>query len=73
MFGKQGKAGKAPTSTAIMGKKNAGKVVGAGGVKQGTLSKGTKGNTNKLKERIRSWQQRNQKLQKSLSRRVKLP
>ena len=49
MFGKQGKAGKAPTSTAIMGKKNAGKVIGAGGVKQGTLSKGTKGNNNKLK------------------------
>ena len=49
MFGKLGKAGKATTSTAIMGKKNKGGVIGAGGVKQGTLSKGTKGNTNKLK------------------------
>jgi hypothetical protein len=49
MFGKQGKAAKAPTSTAMSAKKNSGKTVGAGGVKQGTLSKGTKGNTNKLK------------------------
>jgi len=49
MFGKQGKAGKAPTSTAIMGKKNKGGVIGGGMVKQGVLSKGTKGNTNKLK------------------------
>jgi len=49
MFGKQGKSAKAPTSTAIMGKKNGGKVVGGGMVKQGTLSKGTKGNNNKLK------------------------
>jgi hypothetical protein len=49
MFGKQGKAAKANTSTPIMGKKPAGKVVGGGMVKQGTLSKGTKGNSNKLK------------------------
>ena len=49
MFGKQGKAAKAPTSTAMPAKKNAGKVVGGGMVKQGVLSKGTKGNTNKLK------------------------
>jgi hypothetical protein len=49
MFGKQGKAGKAPTSTAIMGKKNAGKVVGGGMVKQGVTPKGIKGNNNKLK------------------------
>jgi cytochrome c-type biogenesis protein CcmE len=49
MFGKQGKAAKAPTSTAMSAKKNGGKVVGGGMVKQGTLSKGTKGNNNKLK------------------------
>ena len=49
MFGKQGKSAKAPTSTAMSAKKNAGKVVGGGMVKQGVLSKGTKGNTNKLK------------------------
>jgi hypothetical protein len=32
MFGKQGKAAKAPTSTAMSAKKNSGKTVGAGGV-----------------------------------------
>jgi hypothetical protein len=49
MFGKQGKVAKAPTSTAMSAKKNAGKVVGGGMVKQGVLPKGTKGNSNKLK------------------------
>jgi hypothetical protein len=49
MFGKQGKAAKANVKQAIMGKKPAGKVIGGGMVKQGVLSKGTKGNTNKLK------------------------
>lgn len=49
MFGKQGKVAKANVKQAIMGKKNPGGVIGAGGVKQGVLSKGTKGNTNKLK------------------------
>jgi hypothetical protein len=49
MFGKQGKAAKAPTSTAMASKKNSGKTVGAGGVKQGVTPKGIKGNNNKLK------------------------
>jgi hypothetical protein len=49
MFGKQGKVAKAPTSTAMPAKKNGGKVVGGGMVKQGVLPKGTKGNKNKLK------------------------
>jgi hypothetical protein len=49
MFGKQGKAAKAPTSGAIMGKKPAGKGVGMGQVQQGTTPKGIKGNKNKLK------------------------
>jgi hypothetical protein len=49
MFGKQGKVAKAPTSSAIMGKKNSGAVKGGGMVKQGVLPKGTKGNKNKLK------------------------
>ena len=49
MFGKQGKAGKAPVGSPIMGKKPAGKIVGAGGVKQGMTPKGVKGNNNKLK------------------------
>jgi len=49
MFGKQGKAAKANVSTAIMGKKPAGKVVGGGMVKQGVTPKGIKGNNNKLK------------------------
>jgi hypothetical protein len=44
MFGKQGKAGKAPVGTAIMGKKPAGKIVGGGMVKQGVSPKGYKGN-----------------------------
>jgi hypothetical protein len=49
MFGKQGKAAKAPTSGAIMGKKPAGKGVGMGQVQKGTTPKGIKGNSNKLK------------------------
>lgn len=49
MFGKQGKAAKAPTSTAMPAKKNGGKVVGGGMVKQGVTPKGIKGNKNKLK------------------------
>ena len=49
MFGKQGKAAKAPTSTAMSAKKNSGKTVGAGGLKQGITPKGIKGNNNKLK------------------------
>lgn len=49
MFGKQGKAAKAPTSTAIVGKKNGGAVKGGGNVKQGITPKGIKGNNNKLK------------------------
>lgn len=49
MFGKQGKSAKAPVHPGHEGKKNGGKVVGGGMVKQGTLSKGTKGNNNKLK------------------------
>jgi hypothetical protein len=49
MIGKQGKPGKAPTSSAIMGKKPGGAVKGGGNVKQGITPKGIKGNTNKLK------------------------
>jgi hypothetical protein len=49
MFGKQGKAAKAPTSMAMQGKKPAGKGVGLGQVQQGTTPKGIKGNKNKLK------------------------
>jgi len=49
MFGKQGKAAKAPVHPGHAGKKNAGKVVGGGMVKEGKIVKGTKGNTNKLK------------------------
>ena len=49
MFGKQGKSAKAPTATAMMGKKPGGKVVGGGMVKQGKIVKGTKGNNNKVK------------------------
>lgn len=49
MFGKQGKAAKAPTSSAMPGKKNSGGVVGGGMVKQGVTPKGIKGNNNKLK------------------------
>lgn len=49
MFGKQGKAAKAPTSMAMEGKKPAGKGVGLGMVKQGATPKGIKGNKNKLK------------------------
>jgi hypothetical protein len=49
MFGKQGKPAKAPTSTAMSAKKNSGKTVGGGAVKQGITPKGIKGNNNKLK------------------------
>jgi hypothetical protein len=49
MFGKQGKPAKANVSTAMSAKKNSGKTVGAGGVKQGVTPKGIKGNNNKLK------------------------
>jgi hypothetical protein len=49
MFGKQGKAAKAPTSSAIMGKKPAGKGVGLGQVVKAAAIKGIKGNNNKLK------------------------
>ena len=49
MFGKQGKAAKAPTSSAMMGKKNSGAVKGGGMVKQGVTPKGVKGNNTKLK------------------------
>jgi hypothetical protein len=49
MFGKQGKSAKAPTATAMMGKKPAGKIVGGGMVKQGVTPKGIKGNNNKVK------------------------
>jgi hypothetical protein len=49
MFGKQGKPAKAPTSTAMSAKKNSGKTVGGGMVKQGVTPKGIKGNKNKLK------------------------
>jgi hypothetical protein len=49
MFGKQGKPAKAPVHPGHEGKKNAGKVVGGGNVKQGMTPKGIKGNKNKLK------------------------
>ena len=49
MFGKQGKPAKAPVHGAHEGKKNGGKVVGGGMVKQGMTPKGIKGNKNKLK------------------------
>jgi hypothetical protein len=49
MFGKQGKPAKAPVHPGHAGKKNGGKSVGAGMVKQGVTPKGTKGNNNKLK------------------------
>ena len=50
MFGKQGKPAKAIVgATHIEGKKPAGKIVGSGNVKQGIITKGTKGNKNKLK------------------------
>lgn len=49
MIGKQGKAAKAPTSSAIMGKKNGGSVKGGGMVKFGITPKGVKGNKAKLK------------------------
>jgi len=49
MFGKQGKPAKANVGSPIMGKKNGGAVKGGGNVKQGIITKGTKGNKNKLK------------------------
>jgi len=49
MFGKQGKMAKAPTGSAIMGKKPAGKGVGLGQVAKAPTPKTIKGNKNKLK------------------------
>lgn len=49
MFGKQGKMAKAPTSSAIQGKKNGGKGVGLGAVEKPKAPKTIKGNKNKLK------------------------
>lgn len=49
MFGKQGKMVKAPTSTAVAGKKNGGKGVGLGQVAKPAANKTIKGNKNKLK------------------------
>lgn len=49
MFGKQGKMAKAPTSTAMAGKKNGGKGVGLGQVEKPKAPKTIKGNNNKLK------------------------
>jgi hypothetical protein len=49
MFGKQGKMAKAPTGSAIMGKKPAGKGVGLGQVQQPKAPKTIKGSKNKLK------------------------
>jgi hypothetical protein len=49
MIGKQGKSAKAPTSSAMMGKKPAGAVKGGGMVKFGITPKGVKGNKAKLK------------------------
>lgn len=49
MFGKQGKMAKAPTSTAMSGKKNGGKGVGLGQVAKAPTPKTIKGNKNKLK------------------------
>jgi hypothetical protein len=49
MFGKQGKAAKAPVHPGHAGKKNGGKGVGMGQVQKATTPKGTKGNNNKLK------------------------
>jgi hypothetical protein len=49
MIGRQGKAAKAMVGTPIMGKKPAGKVVGAGGVKIAATPKGIKGNNKKIK------------------------
>jgi len=49
MIGKQGKSAKAPTSSAMMGKKNGGAVKGGGMVKFGITPKGIKGNNKKIK------------------------
>jgi hypothetical protein len=49
MIGKQGGHVKAPTSSAIMGKKPSGAVKGGGMVKQGVTPKPIAGNKNKLK------------------------
>lgn len=49
MFGKQGKMVKAPTSTAMSGKKNGGKGVGLGAIEKPSAPKTIKGNKNKLK------------------------
>lgn len=49
MIGKQGKPGKAPVSSAIVGKKPGGGVVGGGQVQQGTHVKGVGAGGKKLK------------------------
>jgi hypothetical protein len=49
MFGKQGKAAKAPVHSGHEGKKNGGKGVGQGQVAKAPTPKGIKGNKNKLK------------------------
>ncbi len=49
MFGKQGKAAKAPVHPGHAGKKNGGKGVGLGQVSKPAAIKGIKGNNNKLK------------------------
>jgi hypothetical protein len=49
MFGKQGKVAKANVHPGHAGKKNGGKVVGGGMVKQGKTVTPIKGNKNKLK------------------------
>jgi hypothetical protein len=49
MFGKQGKAAKAPVHPGHSGKKSGGKGVGLGQVAKAPAPKGIKGNNNKLK------------------------
>lgn len=49
MFGKQGKAAKAPVHPGHAGKKNGGKGVGLGQVEKPKAPKTIKGNNNKLK------------------------
>ena len=49
MFGKQGKAAKAPVHAPRVGKKPAGKGVGLGQNAKPAAIKGIKGNNNKLK------------------------
>jgi len=49
MFGKQGKAAKAPVHPGHAGKKSGGKGVGLGQVAKAPTPKGIKGNNTKLK------------------------